>query len=79
MALALGQLKVNDKGRVIGLTDCEQIYRKKLLAMGLTKKTEFEVIRKAPLGDPIVIQIRDYNLSLRRDEANAVLIEKISN
>ncbi len=43
--------------------------------MGLTPSTMFEVVRVAPMGDPIEIVIRDYKLSLRRDEAMAVLVE----
>ena len=70
-------LEVNEKGRITGFADCEPAYRKKLLAMGLIKRTELTVVRKAPLGDPIEIQIKDYNLSLRRDEAKAVLVERI--
>jgi ferrous iron transport protein A len=77
MTLTLDRLKINDKGRVIGLRDCDPVYRRRLLAMGLTKKTEFRVIRKAPLGDPFEIQIRDYLLSLRKEEAAAVMVEKI--
>ena len=48
--------------------------RERLLEMGLTKGTSVEVIRLAPLGDPIEIKIRGYRLSLRRKEAEAVII-----
>ena len=75
MGLSIGQMKENQKGRIKGFASCEPVYRKRLLAMGLMKATEFTVIRKAPLGDPIEIRIRDYNLSLRKDEAEAVLVE----
>jgi ferrous iron transport protein A len=46
--------------------------------MGLTPGTEFTVIRFAPLGDPVEIQVRGFALSLRKDEATALLVEKIS-
>ena len=71
----MGQLNVKQKGSIKGFAPCEPTYRKRLLAMGLTKGTLFTVVRKAPLGDPIEIQIKDYNLSLRKDEAEAVLVE----
>ena len=45
--------------------------------MGFIKGTEFTVTRMAPLGDPVEVEIRGYNLSLRKDEANVVLVEKI--
>lgn len=54
-----------------------QSYRQRLLAMGLTKGTEFEVARVAPLGDPVEIKVRDYSLSLRKDEAKALLVGRI--
>jgi ferrous iron transport protein A len=43
--------------------------RKRLLDMGLTKGTEIYVKKVAPLGDPIEISLRGYDLSLRKDEA----------
>jgi ferrous iron transport protein A len=52
------------------------VYREKLLAMGLTRGTEVTVERIAPLGDPMEIQVRGFALSLRKDEASAILIER---
>ncbi len=49
----------------------------RLLEMGLTEDEEVEVVRFAPLGDPVEIQIRGYFLSLRKQEAAAILVEKI--
>jgi ferrous iron transport protein A len=42
--------------------------------MGLLVGTPIEVIRFAPLGDPVEIRIRGYNLSLRRHEAEQVMV-----
>ena len=50
------------------------VHRARLLEMGLLVGTPVEVIRFAPLGDPIEIRIRGYNLSLRRHEAELVMI-----
>lgn len=50
----------------------------RLLEMGLTDGEEVEVVRFAPLGDPMEIRIRGYNLSLRRKEAAAVLVDPTS-
>lgn len=49
--------------------------RKRLLEMGLTSDAKFEVVRVAPLGDPIEIKIRGYNLSLRKSEADCIEVE----
>ncbi len=54
-------------------TDASQV-RQRLMEMGLTKGTAITVIRLAPLGDPIEIEVRGYRLSLRRKEAAAVVI-----
>jgi ferrous iron transport protein A len=45
--------------------------------MGLTPGTEFTVIRVAPLGDPVEIQVRGFHLSLRQQEADALIVEEI--
>ncbi|GAB4367050.1 MAG: FeoA family protein [Methylohalobius crimeensis] len=66
--MRLHDLSVGEKGRVLGFGQGNPAYRQKLLAMGLTPGTEFTVIRFAPLGDPIEIHVRRYDLSLRREE-----------
>lgn len=48
---------------------------RRLLEMGLLEGTEVELVRRAPLGDPIDVKVRGYHLSLRRDEAELVAIE----
>lgn len=44
-------------------------YRRRLLMLGATPGAEFEVIRIAPLGDPVEIRVRGSMISVRRDEA----------
>lgn len=75
----LRDLTIGTRGRVIGYEKAARSYKGKLLAMGLTPGTEFTVTRHAPLGDPIEIQVRDFNLSLRKDEANALCVEEVKN
>lgn len=76
MKTSLRDLEVGEKCKVVGYTKGSTLYRGKLLAMGLTKGTEFTVERVAPLGDPVEINVRGFALSLRKDEAAAVLVEK---
>jgi Fe2+ transport system protein FeoA len=45
--------------------------------MGLLPGTKVRLVRKAPLGDPLEISVRGYNLSLRGTEASAILVERI--
>lgn len=75
MTIHLRNMKVGDTGRVVGFEKSFTAYRQKLLAMGLTPGTEFQVIRVAPLGDPVEIRVRDTDLSLRQNEVSALCIE----
>lgn len=54
---------------------CAAPLMQRLLEMGLTRGTEVEVIRVAPLGDPMEIRLRGYYLSLRKAEAGLIEID----
>ena len=73
----MNMLAVGDHGKVTGFDQAGKAYRKRLLAMGLTPGTEFIVTRFAPLGDPVEIKIRGFSLTLRKNEADVLIIEKI--
>ncbi len=76
--MTLKEMNVGDSGQVSGFEEGERSYRKKLLAMGLTPGTAFDVTRVAPMGDPVEIEVRGFKLSLRKHEAAAVRVEKAS-
>ena len=78
MKETLTEFAVGESGRVKGYCKGHKKYRSKLLAMGLIKGTEFTVNRVAPLGDPVEIDLRGFSLSLRKDEATALIVEEIS-
>ena len=48
--------------------------RARLMEMGLLVGTKVELVRFAPLGDPVEIKIRGYNLTLRKSEAEQILV-----
>ncbi len=48
--------------------------RPRLMEMGLLVGTRVELVRFAPLGDPVEIKVRGYNLTLRRNEAEQILV-----
>ena len=77
--MTLSDLSPGDIGRICGFHSGDKLYRRKLLAMGLTPNTQFQVIRRAPLGDPIQIQVRDFYLTLRQDEVIQLKIERVAN
>ena len=73
-AVVLSALAIGQRGRVIGF-DLPPGQRQRLLEMGLTSGVEFQVVRFAPLGDPIEVKVRGYHLSLRKNEAAGVKVE----
>jgi len=75
--LGLKDLSIGEKGRVTGFSKQGRAYRKRLLAMGLTPGTEFSIVRFAPLGDPVEITLRGFSLTLRKNEADILSIEKL--
>ena len=71
----LDELGIGDVARVTGYSDRTSSYRRRLLSMGLTPGSVVKVVRKAPLGDPIEIDLRGTSLSVRKEEARIVSIE----
>lgn len=71
----LSDLNVGEEGIIKKITALPGIKRK-LLSMGLTPGERITVERKAPLGDPIEVRVKGYSLSLRKEEAEGVLIER---
>ena len=51
-------------------------HRGRILEMGLLVGTPIELVRFAPLGDPVEIKVRGYNLSLRKHEAEQILVKR---
>ena len=51
--------------------------RRRLLDMGITKGSRIDILKAAPLGDPIEVTIRGYELSLRKSEGEMVEVEPI--
>ncbi|WP_252179768.1 FeoA family protein [Endozoicomonas sp. 4G] len=72
MTTTLEDLRTGDKAQISAFRGAASAYRRKLLAMGLTPGTCFRVCRVAPLGDPIQLQVRGFQLSLRRHEAAVI-------
>ena len=69
----LSELTVGQTGRVHDFLE-ENDTCARLEEMGLTPGEQIEIIRFAPLGDPVEIKVRGYMLSLRREEAELILV-----
>jgi Fe2+ transport system protein FeoA len=72
----LNLLLPGERGTVENIAASTPSLRRRLLEMGLTRGTAVELIRVAPMGDPIEISVRGYRLSLRREEASSIMIRK---
>lgn len=69
------QLTKGAKARVLHYNGLDETYRNRLMSLGLTPGTEFQVSHVAPLGDPVDIKLRGYYLSLRAHEAGPIEVE----
>ncbi len=69
------ELKVGDRARVVGYPPGADGYFGQIKRLGLTPGTPFRVVRVAPFGDPMEIEVRGFRLSLRRGEAGAMEVE----
>lgn len=74
--LSLMDLRPGEGGTVLGFAPGLAEYRRRLMAMGLTPGTPFTVTRVAPLGDPVQLRVRQSALTLRKDEAAMLRIER---
>lgn len=69
------RVRTGDRGRLV-LTGCAGATVQRLMAMGLVPGTAVSVLRVAPLGDPIILQTGAFQVSLRRNEAEGLAIER---
>lgn len=70
----LKEAKVGDSVRVVKLHG-EGAVRRRIMDMGLTKGADVHVRKVAPLGDPLEITVRGYQLSIRKSDAQMVEVE----
>ncbi|MBP5308300.1 MAG: ferrous iron transport protein A [Clostridia bacterium] len=70
----LRETKVGETVKVVKITG-EGAVKRRIMDMGITKGTEIYVRKVAPLGDPVEINVRGYELSLRKADAEMVEVE----
>ena len=75
--ISLKDMKQKEKGEIISIRGSGAIHRR-LLDMGLVRGSAVEVERIAPLGDPIEVKIKGYHLSLRKSEAENIMVKAVS-
>lgn len=72
----LKQAKVGETVKVVKLHG-EGAVKRRIMDMGITKGVEIYVRKVAPLGDPVEVTVRNYELSLRKDDAQLIEVELV--
>ncbi len=73
--MTLTDLKPGDRARIVAWST--DVPPARLLEMGMLPGSEIELVRYAPLGDPIDIKVRGFHLSIRKSEASLVQVDVI--
>lgn len=71
----LSDLKVGQEGKLISFDNDNKALRRRLLDMGLTKGVLIDIKMISPLGDPVSIGLRGYQLCMRKEDMANVIVE----
>ena len=71
----LSDLKIGQRAKVLGLHLDKPEVRRHLLDMGITKGTEILIKKIAPMGDPVDIELRGYELCIRKEEMKNIDVD----
>ena len=74
--MPLNELEIGERA-IIKKVGGEGVLRRRLLDMGLTPKTEVMIRKVAPMGDPIELHLRGYELTIRIDDAKNIDVERV--
>ena len=61
---------------IVAKIDGDGAYKRRIMDMGITKGSEIFIRKVAPLGDPVEITVRGYELSVRKNDAQCVLVKE---
>lgn len=71
----LSQLQQGQQATITGFNELSNDVRKKLMVMGLLPQTPVTLIRRAPMGDPLQVEVRGVSLAVRENIANSITVE----
>ena len=71
----LDTLRFGEKATVVSI-DTNTILKRRLMDMGMTRGAQVQIRRFAPLGDPMLIDIMGYALSIRKSDAKYIVVER---
>ena len=73
-------LKDSEAGMLVRIDSVgDSKLKNRLMTMGLIPGTRVEILRSAPMGDPIAIRLRSYNLAMRKDDAAQIQVSLLNN
>ena len=73
----LSDLEVGQEAKILRLNETNKAVRRHLLDMGLVKDTKVTIKKIAPMGDPIDINLRGYELCIRKADLNKIEVEVV--
>ncbi|EKO3916978.1 ferrous iron transport protein A [Vibrio fluvialis] len=74
--MKLSDLNAGESGLILALNGLPTDVRKKLMVMGLLPNTQVTLIRRAPMGDPLQVEVRGVSIAVRESIAAAIDVEK---
>lgn len=74
--MSICDLKPGVKGRIDSISGDERL-AKRLLALGFIEGTEIFLKNSAPLGDPIIVSVRGFDMAIRKKDANNIYIREV--
>ena len=75
--MRINKLVKGDRVRLVDFGNTDVEYRRRLLSLGITRGIELSIIRVAPLGCPLQVEVRGTYLTLRKDEASLLEWERL--
>ncbi|MDP1603674.1 MAG: FeoA family protein [Legionella sp.] len=75
--MRINDLVAGDRVRLVDFGDTDVLYRRRLLSLGVTRGVEVLVVRRAPLGCPLQVEVRGTSLTLRKEEAALLKWERV--
>ncbi|MDR0314814.1 MAG: ferrous iron transport protein A [Oscillospiraceae bacterium] len=78
MKMTVDQMKIDQQGVVVSLGSSGAV-RRHIIDMGITPGAVIIMLKRAPMGDPLKINVRGYELSLRKAEAKEITVEALNN
>ncbi|WP_114717068.1 FeoA family protein [Vibrio cholerae] len=74
--MKLSQMQAGERGIILALDGLSDTVRKKLMVMGVLPNTEVVLVRRAPMGDPLQVEVRGVSLALRENIAANIDVER---